>query len=86
MPGPTTPNPQTNFPTIAETIARYAVNLKYEDIPPEVLLTAKRIIIDTIGAFIDEMCAVPNGVYRDQADATGGAYNKLAGKRKAGMA
>ena len=38
------------------------------------------------GAFIDEMCAVPNGVYRDQADATGGAYNKLAGKRKAGMA
>lgn len=29
-------------------------------------------------AYIDEMCAVPNGTYRDQADATAGAYNKLA--------
>ena len=29
------------------------------------------------GAYIDEMCAVPNGVFRDMADATAGAYNKL---------
>lgn len=36
------------------------------------------------GAFIDEMCAVPNGTYRDQADATGGAYNKLASPKKDG--
>jgi hypothetical protein len=28
--------------------------------------------------YIDEMCAVPNGVYRDQADASAGAHNKLA--------
>jgi predicted phage terminase large subunit-like protein len=32
---------------------------------------------DWNGTYIDEMCAVPNGKYRDQADASGGAYNKL---------
>ena len=30
------------------------------------------------GAYIDELCAIPNGAYRDQADSTSGAYNKLA--------
>lgn len=27
--------------------------------------------------FIDELCAIPNGRYRDQADATSGAFNRL---------
>lgn len=27
--------------------------------------------------YIDEMCSVPHGTYRDQADATAGAYNRL---------
>lgn len=27
--------------------------------------------------YIDEMCSVPHGKYRDQADATAGAYNRL---------
>lgn len=27
--------------------------------------------------YIDEMAAIPNGVYRDQADATSGAYNRM---------
>jgi predicted phage terminase large subunit-like protein len=31
------------------------------------------------GAYIEEMCAVPTGSFRDQADATAGAYNKLMG-------
>jgi predicted phage terminase large subunit-like protein len=30
-------------------------------------------------AYIDELCGVPNGKYRDQADASAGAYNKLVG-------
>jgi len=29
------------------------------------------------GAYIEELCAVPTGKYRDQADATAGAFNKL---------
>ena len=32
------------------------------------------------GNYIEEMCAVPNSQYRDQADATAGAFNKLAGQ------
>jgi predicted phage terminase large subunit-like protein len=34
-------------------------------------------------AYIEEMCAIPNGKYRDQGDATSGAYNKAAGRGKA---
>lgn len=30
------------------------------------------------GPYIEELCAVPNGRYRDQVDATAGAFNKLA--------
>lgn len=33
-------------------------------------------------AYIDEMCAIPHGQYRDQADATAGAFNKLALRRR----
>jgi len=29
------------------------------------------------GAYIDEMCSIPNGTFRDQADATAGAHNAL---------
>ena len=29
------------------------------------------------GAYVDEMCAVPTGAFRDQADATAGGFNKL---------
>ncbi len=32
--------------------------------------------------YIEEMIAIPNGMYRDQADATAGAFNKLAEKRE----
>lgn len=28
-------------------------------------------------AYIDELCALPNGTYRDQSDATAGAFNRL---------
>ncbi len=28
--------------------------------------------------YIDELCAVPNGLFRDQADSSAGAFNKLA--------
>ncbi|GAB4514050.1 MAG: phage terminase large subunit [Anaerolineae bacterium] len=31
------------------------------------------------GAYIEELCAIPNSPYRDQADATAGAFNKLTG-------
>jgi 2-methylcitrate dehydratase len=34
---------------LAETLARYAANLKYEDLPDDVVQLAKRAILDTIG-------------------------------------
>jgi len=35
--------------TLAETLAQYAANLKYEDLPEDVVRLAKRTILDTIG-------------------------------------
>lgn len=32
---------------------------------------------DWNGGWIEELCAIPNGTYRDQADATAGGFNKL---------
>jgi predicted phage terminase large subunit-like protein len=32
-------------------------------------------------AFVEELCLLPNGPFRDQADAAGGAYNQLARAR-----
>ena len=29
------------------------------------------------GAYIDELCSIPSGAYRDQSDATSGAFNKI---------
>jgi 2-methylcitrate dehydratase len=34
---------------LAERLARYAANLKYEDLPDDVVRLAKRTILDTIG-------------------------------------
>ena len=38
--------------TAAHTLAEFAVNLKYESIPPEVIERAKDCIIDTVGACV----------------------------------
>jgi hypothetical protein len=55
------PPPARDLPTdqaqIAETLARYAISLKYEDLPPEVVRVAKRIIIDSIGCGIGAFSA-----------------------------
>jgi 2-methylcitrate dehydratase len=44
---------------IAETLAAYAVGLKYEDLPPEVVRVARRTILDTIGCAIGGHTAGP---------------------------
>ena len=36
----------TSGPTVAETLARYATSLRYEDIPPDLVREAKRFLID----------------------------------------
>jgi 2-methylcitrate dehydratase len=44
---------------LAETFAAYAVNLKYEDIPPDVVRFTKRTILDTIGCAIGGQTSGP---------------------------
>jgi 2-methylcitrate dehydratase len=48
--------------SVAETLARYAINLKYENLPPEVVRVAKRTILDTIGCAIGGYSAGPSKI------------------------
>jgi 2-methylcitrate dehydratase len=48
--------------TIAQTLADYAVKLRYEDLPAEVVRTVKRTIIDTIGCAIGGYEAGPSQI------------------------
>ena len=57
--GPRMSKAVANQPSLSQTIADYAVNLKYEDIPPAVAYTTKRIILDTIGCAIGGHTAGP---------------------------
>jgi 2-methylcitrate dehydratase len=41
--------PESGQMPLAETLARYAANLRYEDIPEDVVRFARRTILDTIG-------------------------------------
>jgi 2-methylcitrate dehydratase len=46
---PVTRGAPAGQPPLAETLARYATGLKYEDLPEEVVREAKRYMIDSIG-------------------------------------
>ena len=48
--------------SVAETLARYAINLRYEDLPPDVVRTAKRTLLDTIGCAIGGFKAEPSQI------------------------
>lgn len=48
--------------TIAGTLARYAANLTYRDLPPEVARTAKRTILDTLGCALGGYSGGPSRI------------------------
>ena len=48
--------------SIAETLARYATTLKYEDLPPEVVRMTNRIMIDTLGCAIGGFSGEPSQI------------------------
>jgi 2-methylcitrate dehydratase len=48
--------------SVAETLARYATTLKYEDLPQDVVRTVKRTILDTIGCAIGAYTAGPSRI------------------------
>ena len=48
--------------TLAETLARYAAGLKYEDLPDDVVRIAKRSILDTVGCAFGGYTAGPSRI------------------------
>src|SRR5262245_42725464 len=51
-----------NQATIARTLADYAVKLRYDDLPSDVVRTVKRTILDTIGCAIGGYEAGPSQI------------------------
>jgi 2-methylcitrate dehydratase len=54
--------PASGQVSVAETLARYAIDLKYEDLPQQVVRTAKRTILDTLGCAIGGYKAGPSEI------------------------
>ena len=46
-------------PTVAEDVARWVVGLRYEEVPPEVIARAKRVLLDTLGCALGAIGAEP---------------------------
>jgi 2-methylcitrate dehydratase len=51
--------------TAAWALANYAVALKYEDLPPEVIAIAKRRILDTVGCALGAYASEPATILRE---------------------
>jgi 2-methylcitrate dehydratase len=45
--------------TLAQDVARWLVALRYEDLPPEVVARAKRVLLDTLGCALGAITAEP---------------------------
>ena len=58
-PSPAATNAQ---PVLAETLARYAAELKYEDLPEDIVRLTKRTILDTIGCAYGGYSAGPSRI------------------------
>jgi 2-methylcitrate dehydratase len=52
----------TDQVTLAETLARYAAGLKYEDLPDDVVRLAKRAVLDTVGCAFGGYTAGPSRI------------------------
>ncbi len=55
--------------TIAEQLSAFATGLRYEDLPPEVVNQARRLILDTIGCALGGYASEPARIARDIAAA-----------------
>ena len=50
-------------PTVAEDIARWVVELRYEQLPPDVIARAKRVLLDTLGCALGAIGVEPRGPF-----------------------
>jgi 2-methylcitrate dehydratase len=55
------------MPTLAEKMGAYAATLRYEDLPPEVVHQAKRMMVDTIGCALGGYDSEPSRIAREYA-------------------
>lgn len=53
--------------TVVEQLAAYACALRYDDLPPEVVQQAKRLIVDTVGCALGGSKSAPVAIARDIA-------------------
>src|SRR5476651_373331 len=53
--------------TIVEQLSAYAAALRYEDLPPEVVQQAKRLIVDTVGCALGGYASEPAKIAREIA-------------------
>ncbi len=53
--------------TIVEKLSAYASQLRYEDLPPEVVTQAKRLIVDSVGCALGGYSSGPATIARDMA-------------------
>jgi hypothetical protein len=51
--------------SMADALARYATDLKYEDLPEDIVRTAKRTILDTFGCAFGGYTAGPSQIALD---------------------
>ena len=79
-----TPARVANAVSLAETLARFAIGLRYEDLPDDVVRLAKRSILDTIGCAFGGYTAGPSQIAIKLAEdvrSTHGATVLFAGIR-----
>ena len=65
--GRDSPAPGGGEAALAEILARYAIDLRYEDLPEEVVRIAKRSILDTFGCAFGGYAATPSRIAIDLA-------------------
>ena len=55
------------MPTIAEHLGAYAITLRYEDIPADVVHQVKRFLVDTVGCVYGGYESEPAKIAREMA-------------------
>ena len=53
--------------TLVDRLSRYTTSLQYDDLPPEVVQQAKRLIVDTVGCALGGYWSEPARIVRDLA-------------------
>jgi 2-methylcitrate dehydratase len=60
------------MPTLAEQFADYAVGLRFDDLPPEVVTYTKHVILDTVGCMLGGYASAPGEIARALVGTLGG--------------